>query len=135
MHFHSNCINYFMTEAVIVCGANQWTGFYMIMASVMTGLKAVILRCSEKMLRKFGEKSRKKNNGGERSPPRIFSLNSYHLCRTITLKKTAVPLLQLDITKMQYCDFRMAVVVSKLKCKFYKEMQYGSLYLELFLEG
>ena len=27
-----------MTEAVIVCGANQWTGFYMITASVMKEL-------------------------------------------------------------------------------------------------
>ena len=32
-------INHFMTEAVIIlCGANQWTGFYMITASVMKGL-------------------------------------------------------------------------------------------------
>ena len=28
-----------MTEAVTICSANQWTGFYMITASVMKELK------------------------------------------------------------------------------------------------
>ena len=31
--------NSFMTEAVIICSANQWTGFYMITASIMKELK------------------------------------------------------------------------------------------------
>ena len=35
--FVSN-INPFMTQAVVICGAYQWTGFYMITASVMKGL-------------------------------------------------------------------------------------------------
>ena len=34
-------INPFMTETDI-CGANQWTGFYMISASVMKGLKNLV---------------------------------------------------------------------------------------------
>ena len=33
-----------MTEADIICGANKWTGFYMISASVMKGLSQS--RCS-----------------------------------------------------------------------------------------
>ena len=28
-----------MTEAVIICSANQWTGFYMVTASAMKELK------------------------------------------------------------------------------------------------
>ena len=28
-----------MTEAVIICSANQWTGFYMVAASAMKELK------------------------------------------------------------------------------------------------
>ena len=35
----SKGFNPFMTDAVIKCGANQWTGFYMIAASVMKGLR------------------------------------------------------------------------------------------------
>ena len=36
-NFVSN-INSFMTEAVIICSANQWTGFYMITVPVMKEL-------------------------------------------------------------------------------------------------
>ena len=32
-------VNSFMTEVVIICSANQWTGFYMITASVMKELR------------------------------------------------------------------------------------------------
>ena len=36
-----------MTEAVIICRANQWTGFYMITTSVMKELnKALYFRVS-----------------------------------------------------------------------------------------
>ena len=36
--FKVNIFNSFMTEAVIICSANQWTGFYMITASAMKEL-------------------------------------------------------------------------------------------------
>ena len=35
----SSWFNPFMTEAVIICSTNQWTGFYMITASIMKELK------------------------------------------------------------------------------------------------
>ena len=36
--FKVNIFNSFMTETVIICSANQWTGFYMITASAMKEL-------------------------------------------------------------------------------------------------
>ena len=32
---------YHIETSLLICGANQWTGFYMITASVMKGLKAI----------------------------------------------------------------------------------------------
>ena len=36
-----------METSRLICSANQWTGFYMISASVMKGLKA-LTQCSER---------------------------------------------------------------------------------------
>ena len=37
---YEKALNSFMTKAVIICRANQWTGFCMITASVVKGLNA-----------------------------------------------------------------------------------------------
>ena len=38
---YEKALNSFMTKAVIICRANQWTGFYMITASVVKDLKVI----------------------------------------------------------------------------------------------
>ena len=43
---HDIVFNPFKTEAVIIKKPNQWTGFYMITASVMKGLNTQVNRSS-----------------------------------------------------------------------------------------